>query len=98
MKRTAPSNIRPTRWRPDTPFRLIVVEWEDSQRPLAPWQWLDEFALPEAVRCLSVGFLVAETEAAVALAPNLGDLDQERSQACGIIRIPKCSITKIADL
>ena len=85
-------------WRPTTPYRLVAVEWEDSQRPLAPWQWLDEFKLPDAVRCLSVGFLVAQTDLALALAPNLGDVDQSRAQGSGIIRIPQSAVLRIADL
>lgn len=86
------------KWRPETPYRLVAVEWEDSQRPLAPWQWVDEFALPEAVRCISVGFLIAETDNALALAPNLGDVERERTQACGIIRIPVSAVRRIVDL
>jgi hypothetical protein len=85
-------------WRPSTPYRLVVVEWEDSQRPQPPWIWLDEYALPDAVRCLSVGFLVAETSEALALAPNLGDMDRQRAQACGIIRIPTSAVRRMADL
>jgi hypothetical protein len=79
-------------------FPLVLIEWEDSQRPLSPWQWVDEYSLPDAVRCLSVGFLIAKTKAAVALAPNLGDFECERVQACGIIRIPACAIQKITKL
>jgi hypothetical protein len=85
-------------WRPETPYRLVMVEWEDSQRPLSPWQWVDEYTLPEAVRCISVGFLIAQTDTAVALAPNLGDVDRERAQACGIIRIPASAVLRVADL
>lgn len=85
-------------WRPQTPYRLVAVEWEDSQRPAGSWQWLDEFALPDAVRCLSVGFLVAQSDHAIALAPNLGDVEQERAQGCGIIRIPRSAVRRIADL
>ena len=97
--RPIPNSIRGAgRWRPTTPFRLVVVEWEDSQRPLSPWQWVDEFALPDAVRCISVGFLVAQTDEALALAPNLGDVECERAQACGIIRIPASAVRRIADL
>ncbi len=86
------------RWRPATPYRLVAVEWEDSQRPLEAWQWLDEYELPHAVRCISVGFLIAEQEAALALAPNLGDVEQQRAQGCGIIRIPRSAVIRIADL
>jgi hypothetical protein len=83
---------------PETPYKLVLVEWEDSQRPLEAWQWLDEFTLPDAVRCLSVGFLVAKSDQAIALAPNLGDLDQERAQASGIIRIPHSAVRKVTAL
>ena len=86
------------RWRPSTPYRLVAVEWEDSQSPLAAWQWLDELTLPDAVRCVSVGFLVAESEAAVAIAANLGDMGQERAQGCGIIRIPRSAVLRMTDL
>jgi hypothetical protein len=79
-------------------YPLVLVEWEDSQRPLAPWQWLDEYSMPDAVACLSVGFLIAKTKAALAIAPNLGDIDQEREQACGIIRIPTSAIRKVIKL
>jgi hypothetical protein len=85
-------------WRPETPYRLVVVEWEDSQRPLSAWGWLDEYTLPEAVRCVSVGFLIAETEGALALAPNLGDIEQERMQGCGVIRIPRSAVRQMIDL
>src|SRR5713226_8889083 len=83
---------------PKTPYRLVVVEWEDSQRPLSPWQWVDEYSLPDAVCCLSVGFLIAQTKTALALAPNLGDVDHARAQACGIIRIPARAVRKITEL
>ena len=92
------SDPRKSLWRPKTPYRLVVVEWEDSQKPLSSWGWLDDYTLPDAVRCVSVGFLIAETEAALALAPNLGDIAQERAQGCGIIRIPQSAVRKIADL
>lgn len=92
----AQSSVR--RWRPKTAYRLVAVEWEDSQRPLSPWQWLDEYDLPDAVRCLSVGFLVAQTKTALALAPNLGDVERERPQGCGIIRIPRSAIRRLVDL
>ena len=26
--------------------RLVAVEWEDSQRPLSAWNWLDDCELP----------------------------------------------------
>lgn len=83
---------------PAPKYRLVAIEWEDSQRPLAPWQWLDEYELPEAVRCISVGFVIAETKAAIALVPNVGNMNEERVQGCGIIRIPHSAVRRIVDL
>lgn len=79
-------------------YPIVLVEWEDSQRPLAPWQWVDEYSLPDSVVCHSVGFLIAKTKTALALAPNLGDVSCERHQACGIIRIPRSAVRKISAL
>jgi hypothetical protein len=80
--------------RPVAPYPLLMVEWEDAQRPLSPWQWVEDYQLPDVVTCLSVGYVIAETAEAVALAPNLGDIAQEKAQACGIIRIPQSSIRR----
>ena len=76
-------------------LRIARVEWEDSCRPVPEWQWVDDYEAPEIVKCVSVGFLIANTPAAIALAPNLGDVEQDRQQASGIIRIPKSAIRKI---
>lgn len=76
------------------PYPLMLVEWEDSARPISAWQWIEDYALPKTIRCLSVGYLIAETEDAIALAPNLGDIEQQKAQACGIIRIPQRAIIK----
>ena len=79
-------------------YKIVLVEWEDSQRPLSPWQWIDDYSLPDAVLCRSVGFLIAQTKKALALAPNLGDVECERAQASGIIRIPRSAVRKITNL
>ena len=98
MEKERRSLNRRRQWRPRTPYRLVAVAWEDSQRPLSPWQWLDEYQLPDAVRCISVGFLIADNAHALALAANLGDVEQQRAQGCGIIRIPRSAVLRIADL
>lgn len=72
----------------------MMIEWEDSARPIPAWQWVEDYELPEIVACLSVGFMIAETDKAIALAPNLGDLAQPKAQACGIIRIPRRAILR----
>lgn len=80
------------------PYRLVQVEWEDSARPIGAWQWVDEYELPEIVPCISVGFLIAETKKAIALAPNLGDVGRERVQASGILRIPRSAVRRVTSL
>jgi len=77
------------------PFKLVRIAWEDSARPISQWQWVDDYQMPETVTCVSVGYLIAETKKAVALAPNLGDIEHDRQQASGIIRIPRRSIMKM---
>jgi len=54
------------------PYRLVRVEWEDSARPIPSWQWIDDYKVPQTVICISVGYLIAETNATLALAANLG--------------------------
>jgi hypothetical protein len=80
--------------RPKTPYILVLVEWEDSTQPISKWQWTDEYEVPETVRCISVGYLIAQTKEALAIAPNLGDVRRERIQASGIIRIPRSAVRK----
>jgi hypothetical protein len=84
--------------RPAVPHRLVMVEWEDSAQPISAWQWVETYEIPEIIRCVSVGYLIAETEDAVAVAPNLGDIGRDRMQASGIIRIPRRAVCRIADL
>ncbi len=84
--------------RPAVPHRLVLVEWEDSAQPIPAWQWVADYGAPEIIRCVSVGYLIAETELAIAVAPNIGDVGRERIQASGIIRIPRSAVSKIVDL
>lgn len=84
--------------RNNAPFKLVLVEWEDSARPIPDWQWIEDYSLPETILCRSVGYLIADTDKAIALAPNLGDITQERVQACGIIRIPRRAIIRMSEI
>jgi hypothetical protein len=83
----------PRHGKPDAvPYKLVRIEWEDSARPISAWQWINDYEVPQTVTCISVGFLIAQTDDALALAPNLGDIGHEQVQASGIIRIPKSAI------
>lgn len=87
-----------SRRKPAVPYKLVLVEWEDSARPSSAWQWIDECESPEAIECVSVGYLIAKTERALAIAANLGDVSRERLQASGIIQIPACSVRRLVEL
>ena len=84
--------------RPALPYRLVLVEWEDSARPISSWQWVEDYQMPETVTCVSVGYLIADTKQAIALAPNLGDIGRERLQASGIIRVPRPAVRRLIEL
>jgi hypothetical protein len=82
----------------ESKFPLVLIRWDDSARPIGDWQWIDDYKVPETVPCISVGFLIADTPQAIALAPNLGDIKRERAQASGIIRIPRSAVRSVEQL
>lgn len=84
--------------RPAIPYRLVLVEWEDSARPISSWEWVENYELPKIVKCISVGYLIADSKRAIALAPNLGDIEQDQIQASGILRVPRSAVRLIRDL
>jgi hypothetical protein len=72
-----------------------MVEWLDSAQPLPAWRFLDDLPPLEAVRCFSVGWLVAENKRVKVLVPNIGDVESGGSaQGSGFIRIPVASIVR----
>lgn len=78
---------------------LVLIEWEDSARPIAEWHWLSDFADFNAVSCASVGWLIHDGEQVKALAPNMGDINTSgRVQASGVIRIPTRCVVRMTRL
>ena len=78
---------------------LVLIEWEDSAQPIPGWQHLSALDDFQAVRCVSVGWLVHDGDEVKALAPNMGEVNSpERVQASGIIRIPTRCITAVRPL
>jgi hypothetical protein len=74
-----------------------MIEWEDSTQPHGQWQWLGNARMPAVVKCVSVGFLIRDTDQAKTLAPNLGNIDSpDNMQATGLITIPTRAVTKIS--
>lgn len=81
------------------PPPLVLIEWLDSAQPVAGWHFLEDKPELEVVECVSVGWLVGESEQVVMLAPNIGDVHSgDTAQASGFIRIPKQAVTRRAAL
>ena len=81
---------------PDNP---ILVEWIDSAQPISAWMFLEKKPRLETIQCVSVGWLVGESDEVLMLAPNLGDIESGGSgQASGFIRIPKSAVTRRVEL
>jgi hypothetical protein len=79
--------------------RLVMIEWVDSAQPTSSWQHLSDYKHKDAVKCVSVGFLLHDGEDVKGLAQNMGDVDKEENiQASGITHIPTCCIKKITNL
>jgi hypothetical protein len=78
-----------------TKYPLMMIQWEDSARPIGEWQWIADYDQPQVVECVSVGFVISKTKQAISLAPNLGGVNGDKTQASGIIRIPRSAIKKI---
>ena len=79
---------------------LVMAEWEDSRRPESEWTHLSKFTPGDAVRCVSVGWMIHDGEEVKVLAPNMGDIGDEdvQVQVSGVIRIPARCILKITTL
>lgn len=74
---------------------LVLVEWEDSAQPSSSWQFLEDVGAPPAVRCRSVGWLIANTEDVRVLAPNMGAVGGDAPQVSGVITIPSRAVLRM---
>ena len=78
---------------------LVLIEWEDSAQPIPNWLYLSNFEASSGVQCMSVGWLIHDSDIVKILAPNMGDLLSESSvQVSGVIRIPARCVVQIVQL
>ena len=78
---------------------LVMIEWEDSAQPIPAWSYLASFEAPGTIRCASVGWLICNDGQMLALAPNMGAIDDENSvQVSGVIQIPARCVLKLTRL
>ena len=76
-----------------------MIEWEDSAQPIPAWSYLASFEAPGTIRCASVGWLIRDDGQMLAVAPNMGALDDENSvQVSGVIQIPARCVLKLTRL
>ncbi|WP_086931633.1 hypothetical protein [Agarilytica rhodophyticola] len=78
--------------------KLIKVKWIDSAQPVPSWSFLEDMPDMEAINCESVGWLVAESDDVIMLAPNIANVGSESAQGSGFMRIPKCAILDTSSL
>ena len=78
---------------------LVMIEWEDSAQPIPSWSYLASFEAPGTIRCASVGWLIRDDGQMLAVAPNMGAIDNENSvQISGVIQIPARCVLKLTRL
>jgi len=73
--------------------KLVSIEWLDSKGITHEWEYLDEIAPLLPSKCVSVGFLLEETEGYKTIAQSLSD-----TQVLGRTTIPCCAIQKVIKL
>ncbi|KLT73274.1 hypothetical protein PL75_03360 [Neisseria arctica] len=76
---------------------LKFVVWEDAFGCPAGWELMEEIEKQTSV-VHSVGFVIAETEQTLTLAPHIGGQNRENQQYAGVITLPKRQIISISSL
>ena len=74
-------------------MKIVVIDWVDSIRAF-DWTLIEDVD-EKSLDCVSVGFLLKETDKHVTIAQNYG---LKPEQVCNLITIPKCSIRNIREI
>ena len=74
-------------------MKIVVIDWVDSVRAF-DWTLIEDVD-EKSLDCISVGFLLKETDNHVTIAQNYGIKPE---QVCNLITIPKCSIRNIMEI
>lgn len=72
---------------------IVIIEWVDSVRA-SDWAYVEDVD-EKPMDCISVGFLLKETEDSVTIAQNYG---LKPEQVCNLMTIPKRSIRSIKEI
>lgn len=73
--------------------KLVLIEWLDSKGITAEWEHLDELESLEPSRCVSVGFLMEETEQYKTIVQSTNE-----AQVLGRLTIPCGAIQELVEL
>lgn len=73
--------------------KIVLIDWKDSVKN-SDWTLMEDVD-EKPVNCISIGFLLKETDDYVTIAQNYG---LEPEQVCNLITIPKCSIKNIMEI
>ena len=74
-------------------MKIVVIDWVDSVRA-SDWVLMEDVN-EKSLDCVSIGFLIKETNKHVTIAQNYGENPE---QVCNLMTIPKCSIRNIREL
>lgn len=69
-----------------------LIRWLDSVQSSPSWARTDSLGPLGVCECVSVGFVIAEDDAAVMLAQSMADVADDNPQCAGRMQIPKCSV------
>lgn len=79
-----------------TEFKLVKVTWDDAESATERWASLAEVTKDEPTLCVSVGWLIKETDSKIHLAASL--VLGESDQVSGHVAIPKPMIKEVLEL
>lgn len=74
-------------------YKLVLIEWLDSKGITNEWEYLDGVEHLQPSKCVSVGFLMEETEQYKTIAQSINE-----TQVLGRTTIPCCSIQKVKEV
>ena len=78
--------------------KLVMVDWEDSRRPISNWLYESELGEMSVVACKTVGWLIEDGDAVKVIAQTYGNLGSDDVQVSGIMQIPARSVVTIQTL
>jgi hypothetical protein len=80
------------------PYRLVRVDWEDSGSDDNRWHRTDNREKPQAMMCVSVGYLIAKTKHTIQITANFSGVRGTATHLASAWDIPRSAVRSITDL